>query len=233
MACHESKHPSIFPWKTSRYSKKGHRIDPQTWRVPFQMLQSWRDLKNNHIVYISSLMINCNSVVVIISLSRLPSFLQHIDLHQLGIKSLLWWQNPHCIHPVSGINFHFQRPLERTGVFPYQDEDITQVSRKSIHHDSQAPSCTIFKDFIFSYWGMIPFYVSFVSLPQHHPKHGGNRSQDQDRYGPLQDDLVVTRMQHKRPRTSGIIHVSMYIYINHQVLGRTLIRWNNWLFQVL
>lgn len=91
------------------YSKKGHRIDPQTWRVPFQMLQSWRDLKNNHIVYISSLMINCNSVVVIYHYLASLHFC-NTWFAPTWHKSLLWWQNPHCIHPVSGINFRFQRP---------------------------------------------------------------------------------------------------------------------------
>ena len=217
------------------YNKKGHRIDPQTWRVPFQMLQSLRDLKNNHIVYISSLMINCNSVVVIYHYLASLHFC-NTWFAPTWHKSLLWWQNPHCIHPVSGINFRFQRPLERTGVFPYQDEDITQVSRKSIHHDSQAPQHNFqgIPSFPTEEWSCFTSYgiqsPSFVSLPQHHPKHGGDRSQAQDRYGPLQDDLVVTRMQHKRPRTSGIIHCQhvyqyIYIYKNHQIHGRTLSRW--------
>lgn len=122
-----------------------------------------RSQKQSHCIYfITYSLYSCNSVIVIYHYLASLHFC-NTSFAPTWHKSLLWWQNPHCIHPVNGINFRFQRPLERTGVFPYQDEDITQVSRKSIHHDKTHLS-TIFQDFIFSYWGMIPFYVLWDSI---------------------------------------------------------------------
>ena len=151
-----------------------------------------------------------------VTLSRLPSYAP--TWH----KSLLWWHNPHGIHQMVSIHLHFQRPLGRKVVFPYQDEDITQVSPQI-----QAPRGTIFKELEPS-WTLrndpvlrlppcgiqLPLWdstslVGFnfpcgIQLPKDSQTIRGSKQIRTTARWPW----IVTRSHHKRP-TSGIIHVSI------------------------
>ena len=122
-----------------------------------------RSQKQSHCIYFHHLWLTVILLLWYITISP-PFIFCNTWFAPTWHKSLLWWQNPHCIHPVSGINFRFQRPLERTGVFSVSRWGY-HSSQSQIHTSWQSGTSAQFsRNSIFSYWGMILFYVLWDSI---------------------------------------------------------------------
>ena len=163
MARHESKHPSIFPWKTSTV-KRVIKLIPKHGEFLFRCYNHGEISKTITLYIFHHLWLTVILLLWYITISPPFIFATHQFAPPTWHKSLLWWQNPHCIHPVSGINFRFQRPGRNAlGCFRIK----MRISLKSVANPyimTVRHLSTIFKDFIFSYWGMIPFYVLWDSI---------------------------------------------------------------------